>query len=98
MSFVGALTQERSVNNNSRHFKIVEMIVNPFNDWMSAMVFRRLSDASMNYRMDRVSNMKLFIEMMKSSGAEKICHADYSMASNGKQTIVLLGKMDGVCN
>ncbi|QWR82094.1 hypothetical protein G4U62_16995 [Cronobacter sakazakii] len=98
VSFVGALTQERSVNNNSRHFKIVEMIVNPFNDWMSAMVFRRLSDASMNYRMDRVSNMKLFIEMMKSSGAEKICHADYSMASNGKQTIVLLGKMDGVCN
>lgn len=98
VSFIGTLSQERSVNNNSSHFKIVEMIVSPFNDWMSAMVFRRLSDASMNYRMDRTSNMKSFLEMQKSSDSVKICHADYSIASNGKQTIVLLGKMDGICN
>lgn len=97
VTFVGSLNPEMSVVNNSHKFGIVGLTASPFNDWMSALTLKKISDILVNYRMDRSGNLKLSKDILGSKELRLYCNADFSIASNGVQSVVILGRIIDEC-
>ncbi|EPT6911808.1 glucosyltransferase domain-containing protein [Cronobacter sakazakii] len=97
VTFVGSLKPEMSAVNNSQIFGIAGLISSPFNDWMSALTLKKLSGVLVNYRMDRSGNQELANRILQSNDARIYCNSDFTVVSDGVQSVVLLGIKIGKC-